>query len=247
MKFIALIFLSYIPLLNFSKAKSSADQPIHRQVSQNEDASDAWTKDELKAANTAGNALYLSRQERDLVMYMNLARLDGERFFNTFFQEYVDLHNSRMRKYSNYNALKISRTGSYYRSLERDMKAIKGLNMLYPDQALSKVAASHGKDMDRNNYAAHNSLNKTTPKQRISTIYPNRSMAENLAFGFEEGIANVCMLLLDQGVPNLGHREVMLSTKYKLNFAGVYIGPHKGYRFCAVIDFVSLPVVEQIR
>lgn len=212
-----------------------------------QDASSAWTKEELKQANTAGASLYLSRQERDLVLYMNLARLDGERFFNTFFQEYVELHNTRMRKYSNYNALKIDRKGSYYRSLERDIKTIKGLNMLYPDQALTRVAASHAKDMDRNNYAAHNSLDKRTPKQRIGTIYPNRSMAENLAFGFDEGLANVCMLLLDQGVPNLGHREVMLSTKYKLNFVGVSIGPHKGYRYCAVIDFVSLPVVEPLK
>jgi hypothetical protein len=212
-----------------------------------QDASSAWTKEELKMANTAGNSLYLNRQERDLVMYMNLARVDGERFFNTFFQEYVDVHNARMRKYSNYNALRISRTGSYYRSLERDMKAIKGLNMLYPDQALTRVAAAHVRDLDKNNLAAHNSSDGRTAKDRINQAYPNRTMAENIAFGFDEGLANVCMLLLDQGVPNLGHREVMLSKKYKLNFVGVSIGPHKGYRYCAVIDFVSLPVAENTR
>ena len=228
------------PALDNTINTSYKSFPIQSDI--RKDSSDAWTKEELKMANTAGNAFYLNRQERDLVMYMNLARLDGERFFNTFFQDYVNIHNARMRKYSNYEALRINRSNSYYRSLERDLKSIKNLNMLYPDQVLSKVALSHVKDLDRNNFAGHNSSDGRTAKDRINKVYPNRSMAENCAFGFEEGLANVCMLLLDQGVPNLGHREVMLSTKYKLNFVGVAIGPHKGYKYCAVIDFVALPL-----
>ncbi|MFA4869497.1 MAG: CAP domain-containing protein [Pedobacter sp.] len=200
-----------------------------------------WTKEELKMANTAGNASYLTGEEKDIVIYMNLVRMDGERFFNTFLQDFIDDHNQKMKQYSNYDRLKISRNDSYYRSLERDLKNIKLLPVFWPDEALSWVAKQHAKDMNKNNYAAHNSKDGRTAIQRIAKMYPKKSSGENLSFGFSSGLANVCMLLIDKGVPDLGHRKMILNTSYQLNTVGISIQPHKTYRYCAVIDFVALP------
>ncbi|HEX8607353.1 MAG TPA: CAP domain-containing protein, partial [Pedobacter sp.] len=72
-----LILFFFIPLLstNHVTDKSSQAEP--------------WTKEELRAANTAGDAKYLTGEEKDMVIYMNLARMDGEKFFNTYFQDYM--------------------------------------------------------------------------------------------------------------------------------------------------------------
>lgn len=201
----------------------------------------AWTKAELKMANTAGNADYLTAEEKDIVIYMNLVRMDGERFFNTFLQDFIDDYNEKMKQYSNYERLKISRTDNYYRSLRNDLKNIKLLPVFWPDEALSWVAKQHAKDLNRNNFAAHRSSDGRMPKDRIGKIYPKRSSGENLAFGFSSGLGNVCLLLLDKGVPDLGHRKMILNTSFQLNTVGVSIHPHKTYRHCAVIDFVALP------
>ncbi|MNE94399.1 hypothetical protein D3C80_1923560 [compost metagenome] len=72
-------------------------------------------------------------------------------------------------------------------------------------------------------------------------MYPKKSSGENLSFGFSSGLGNVCMLLIDKGVPDLGHRKMILNTSYQLNTVGISIQPHKTYRYCAVIDFVALP------
>lgn len=204
-----------------------------------------WTKEELKMANTAGNAPYLTGEEKDIVIYMNLVRMDGERFFNTFLQDFIDDYNEKMQKYSNYNKLKISRTDSYYLSLQRDLKNIRLLPVFWPDEALSWVAKQHAKDLNRNNFAAHNSSDGRTAKDRIAKMYPKKSSGENLAFGFSSGLGNVCLLLLDKGVPDLGHRKMILNTSYQLNTVGVSIQAHKTYRYCAVIDFVALPHSQQ--
>lgn len=206
-----------------------------------QDDKNLWSEEELKKANTAKNALYLSAQERDLVMYMNLVRIDGERFFNTYFQEFAELHNTQMLQYSNYRQLRIDKTDRYYKSLAKDLNAIKDLPMLYPDEALSWVAKQHGKDMDKYNYASHTSKDGRSVKDRISSMYPKRSLGENLAFGFSTGLGNVCMLLLDKGVPDLGHRKLILNTSLKLNYVGVSIQTHKGYKYSSVTDFVGLP------
>jgi len=201
----------------------------------------SWSKEELRSANTAGDAKYLSAEEKDMIIYMNLVRMDGEKFFNTYFQDFVNRHNTKMQQYSNYNEIKISRTDKYYKSLEKDLKGIKGLPPFWPDEAMSWVAKQHAKDMNNRNYAAHNSLNGKTVRDRIGSMYPRKACGENLAFGYAGGMDNICMLLLDKGVANLGHRKIILDTGYKFNFVGVSIQSHKGYKYCSVTDFVSLP------
>lgn len=202
---------------------------------------DGWTKEELRMANTAGNAGYLTAEEKDMVIYMNLARMDGAKFFNTYFQDFVEAHNRKMMQYGNYNEVKVDRNDRYYASLKKDLENIRDLPVFWPDEALSQVAKLHAKDLNRYNIAGHVSKDGRTVAQRIGKVYPNKSNAECLAFGFNSGLANVCMLLLDKGVADLGHRKIILNTSSKLNRVGLSILSHQRYRYCAVIDFVALP------
>lgn len=227
MKLSVLILFLFAPLL---KANTLAAQQVNT----------TFTKEELRMANTAGNSSYLNGQEKDMVMYLNLARINGAKFFLTFFQEFVDDYNRKMQQYSNYSQLKVNRNDSYYRSLKKTLMESSNLPVFWPDEALSKVARKHAEDLNRNNLASHLSSDGRTLKDRIDALYPNKSHGENLAFGFPTGLGNVCMLLLDKGVPDLGHRKSLLNSSYKLNTIGVNIGPHKSYRYCAVIDLVAL-------
>lgn len=202
---------------------------------------DSWTREELRMANTAGNADYLTAEEKDMVIYMNLARMDGARFFDTYFQEFVDAHNQEMQQYGNYDEVKVSRNSSYYRSLRKDLERVKNFPVFWPDEALSRIARAHGKDLNRNNFTGHKSSDGRSVAQRIGAVYPNKSNGECLAFGFSSGLSNICMLLLDKGVADLGHRKILLNTSSKLNTVGLSIQSHKRYRYTAVIDFVSLP------
>ncbi len=214
---------------------------IQRAAAVTPSPQDNWTEEELAMANTARNASYLTAEEKDVIFYMNLVRMDGTRFFNTYFQEFVTVYNQQMLRYANYNELKVDKKDRFYRGLEIDLKTIKGLSLFYPDESLSYGARQHGREMNRYNSAGHNSRDGRTAKDRINKYYPNRSLAENLAFGFPTGLANVCMLLLDKGVNDLGHRKNILNTTLGLNIVGVSIQPHPTYRYSATIDFAGIP------
>ena len=200
-----------------------------------------WTQEELDNANTARNTDYLNEEEKQIVFYMNLARTDGRKFFNTYFQDFANAYNIDMQQYSNYNDLKVNRKDRYYRGLQEDLENIKGLPLFSPDETLTWIAQQHAKDLSKNNKAGHKSTDGRTVQDRIGKYYPRRSMGENLAFGFSKGLANVCMLLLDKNVPDLGHRKTILGTGYQLSLVGVNIRKHPGYKYCAVIDFISAP------
>ncbi len=200
-----------------------------------------WSKDELSRANTAQGIDYLSLEEQNIIFYMNLIRMDGEKFFNTYFKDFVKYHNQRMKQYRNYQELKINAYDRYYRGLEVDLKKVKNLGLFYPDETLTYVALQHSKDMNKHDIAGHESSDGRSPQDRTAKYYPNRAMAENLAFGFAKGLDNVCMLLLDKGVPDLGHRKNILNATSGLNIVGVSIQRHPTYKYVATIDFVGIP------
>lgn len=200
-----------------------------------------WSREQLRLANTAENVSYLNREEKNMIFFLNLIRMDGPLFFKTYFQDYVNENNQEMKKYGNYTDLRIERSNKYYRSLEKDLKNIKDLPLIYPDRALSKISEAHANDMNRNNLVSHDSSNGDTFVERISNIYPNHSMAENLAFGSVTGLEIMCALLLDMRVPGLGHRKNILNTSMKFTHVGVSIKPHPFYRISGVMDFISFP------
>jgi uncharacterized protein YkwD len=237
MKSILLTLLLILPLLQPATSKPNRNTTIQASALN-------WTGEELAMANTAKDVDYLSDEEKKIIFYMNLARMDGTRFFNTYFQTFVDSHNQKMKRYSNYKDLKVNRYDAYYRGLEQDLKRAKNLGILYPDETLTYVSDQHGKDMNRHNISGHVSSDGRTMVNRIEKYYKNRGMAENLAFGFSGALENVCMLLLDTGIPDVGHRKNILNTTLGLNLVGVSIQPHPHYKFSATIDFVAVPTVK---
>jgi uncharacterized protein YkwD len=200
-----------------------------------------WTDAEFRKANTAANASYLSNEEKNIVMYMNLIRLDGEKFYYTFLEDYINNYNAKVRKYRNYNELRITRNNSYYTSLLKHLRGVKNLQMFYPDDRLTSLSRNHAQDLNRNNLDTHESSNGDKFSKRLSKYFPNKAMSENIDFGYSNSLDIVCHLLLDCGVPSLGHRFNLLDQKYKLNTVGVSIQPHPSYIWCAVIDFVAQP------
>jgi len=203
-----------------------------------------WTDAEFHRANTAANATYLTNEEKNVVMYMNLIRIDGEKFYYTFLEDYINNYNAKVKQYRNYNELRIARNNSYYTSLLKHLKGIKNLPVFYPNHKLTALSRSHAQDLNRNNLDTHESSNGNTFSKRLSKYFPNKAMSENIDFGFSNSLDIVCHLLLDCGVPSLGHRFNLLDQKIKLNTVGVSIQPHPSYSWCAVIDFVALPTAD---
>ena len=199
-----------------------------------------WTDAEFKRANTAAFSDYLSNEEKNIVLYMNLIRINGEKFYYTFLQDYINNYNEKVRRYRDYNELKIAKNNSYYLSLLKQVR-VKNLPMFYPDERLTELSRSHATDLNKTNLDSHESSNGDKFNKRLAKYFPNKPMSENIDFGYSNSLDIVCHLLLDCGVPSLGHRFNILDQKYKLNTIGVSIQPHPSYSWCAVIDFVAQP------
>ncbi|TDG34884.1 CAP domain-containing protein [Pedobacter changchengzhani] len=200
-----------------------------------------WTAAEFKKADTGEFVSYLTDDEKDVIFYMNLIRLDGDKFFNTYIQDYVTAYNESVKRYRNYNQLKITLDNSYYKSLRTHLQRVKNFPLFFPDEKLTRASRNHAIDLKIHNIDTHEGSNGDSFAKRLSKYFPNKVVSENIDFGYNKGLDIVCHLLLDCGVPSLGHRYTILDQKYNLNLVGVNIQSHPSNKYCTVIDFVAQP------
>lgn len=178
-------------------------------------------KSMLDKANTAKNVTYLSKTEKDVILYMNLARLDG----NWFIEHVYNKKTSFVSMFSS----------SYQKSLVKDLKKVKSRPMLKPAKGLTKSARYHAKDMGGKGKTGHNSSDGTGTFERIKKYAEGGYMAENCQYGHRGALDIVLDLLVDDGISSLGHRKNILNSNF--SYVGVAVEPHKVYGVNCVQDF----------
>ncbi len=189
-----------------------------------------FTDEEMKYANTAVDANYMSDDEKRMIFLCNLARLDGERFAQEYLTPYLK-----------------GETGKNIQSLQEDLKNTRDLAMFVPLKELHQAATYHIQEMKESQQFEHSSPNGDSPGTRIKKFVQNvrassenigaRTSAKDLALDF------TIQLLIDNGVESLGHRKVILGQgNIKYDKIGVAIGegPVGSYKYVCVQDFVVL-------
>lgn len=175
-----------------------------------------FTKEQQDKANTAKDVTYLTTEEKTLIYFCNLARLDGKSFSDAFFNDF--------RESDNYHE----------KSLVETLDTIKDYPMLMPNEQLCKAAAYHVNDIGPKGLTGHQSSDGTSTLDRVSRYYKTSAMGENIAYGDGNAFHITYRFLLDKNVLPPGHRKNIL--KYKHARIGVSIGPHTEYTVCCVMD-----------
>ena len=183
-----------------------------------EDLWDKWNEETIKKANTAAGYQYYSEDEKKVVLFMNLARLDGKLFAETILTEYVR---------SNGIA-----DNAYLKSLYRDLRKLGSLDPLIPQDDLTSIAQGHATASGKSGHVGHKDF-----KSRFEPYMgnPYNNVGENCSYGYAKAIDIVVTLLIDDGVKGVGHRVNTLKPEF--NSVGVAIREHKTYRYNCVIDF----------
>ena len=178
----------------------------------------AWNTEVVRTLNTAADLEYLNEEEKKVILFMNMARHDGPLFAETFLNSYMQ--ENQLEK------------NSYTKSLHRDLKKTMRLVPLIPEQDLTAVAQGHAKKSGEKGTTGHSGF-----KKRFEPLMgnPYSHVGENCSYGYEQAIAIVISLLIDEGVKELGHRKNMLAPDF--NSIGIAIKPHKTYRTNCVMDF----------
>ena len=210
MKKIFLLLATAVLLFSFSKPVG--DYPF-----------DKWDASTLEKANAAKGESTYSAEEKKVVFYTNLVRMNPDLFAKTYFQKYMDSTKTKFTSFA--NSLKNDLTTKY-----------KPMEILTVKQDLTEEATDHAKDSGKKGNLGHftgDGKSYEVRMKKFKGVYS--STAENCDYGNNDGLSIVMHLLIDEGQGTVEHRKIIMDKNLK--FVGVSIQPHKKEKWTCVMDF----------
>ena len=189
--------------------------------------------------NTANDAAYLNEVEREVIHELNKVRSNPKRYAEEYMEELLTAFNGKLFTIP---GQKIPiRTEEGIKPLKECIRILKKTDprpLLQPAKGLAKAAQELVEDQQKHGGLGHISRKGATPQKRIEK-YGNWDIcaSEDITYGSVEARHIVISLLIDDGVPNRGHRENILNPC--THFAGVAKGNHPTYRVICVIDYAG--------
>jgi uncharacterized protein YkwD len=207
------LLLSAAALL-FSFSKPAGTYPFEK-----------WDAATLEKANTAKDAAGYSDEEKKVVLYANLARLNPDLFAKTYFQKYMD-------------STKTKET-SFTRSLKNDLSTkYKPMEVLTLKEDLTAEAKDHAEDSGKKGNLGHFTSDGKSYDFRMKKFKDTyTTTAENCDYGNKDGLSIVMHLLIDEGQGTIEHRKIIMDKNLK--YVGASIQAHKKEKWTCVMDFAA--------
>lgn len=116
---------------------------------------------------------------------------------------------------------------SYSESLISELNTVLPTSFLIPHTKLNTIAHTHAKDLGSTGHQiSHNSSSGATFQKRMNDGGIFSCVSENIYQGKARALQSVLFLLIDNGVPNLGHRKNILNKD--MHSIGIAFYPIKG-------------------
>lgn len=182
--------------------------------------------DKAKAA-TVNHITKLSAEEKGLYYYLNLARISPGIYAEKYLQPFLNSREceSLLPEACNSDTLSIWYMYYYERSLYIAMKKMQAAPALNFDEACRVSAECHAISTGKKGLVTHSRQDGCTSDFSGECCYYGSNDPQRIITG----------LLIDGGVPSLGHRLICLDRAYSI--LGVAIRSHTSYGNNAVLDF----------
>ena len=208
----------YVNNKHNTSASSNSQQSSNKVQTPQASNTNAWTNEELCAANTAATCPYMTQLERDVMMYINLARLYPKKFARIEVEDYE--HAEGLGVYPSFP--------QYKQSLLKMLNSMEPAQALYPRYEYYQAAYCWAEESGRLGISGHS---------RVSCETLN--VAECCSYVVHTAIDITLQWLIDDNVPSLGHRINCLNPEYSK--AGISYMPHSTAGQCTVLDLNHAP------
>ena len=120
----------------------------------------------------------------------------------------------------------------------RLLERTRPLPALRWEPGLARAAEDHAADIGKRGVLDHFGAGGESPLDRVARYGILQGPGgENIAVAFSDPRLVVVYLLIDDGVPDRGHRKAFVDRRYEQ--VGVGCGPHARFRTVCVIDFAA--------
>ena len=187
---------------------------------------------------TTNKAEYLDQFENQVIIELNKVRLNPAKYAEDKLARLVHNYDGKLLNIDGKIPIRTQEGKKALLDCLRDMKQAKPLPPLSPSQGLSQVAQILLKEQQRSGRIGHIGNRGSTPQSRVEKIGTwTGELSENITYGNDSPQMVVINLLIDDGVPNRGHRKNILNPKF--NEVGIAAGSHPKYKQMCVMEMAG--------
>ena len=169
-----------------------------------------WTIQEFESANTAKNIKAITQEEKEVIQYINLARIYPKKFALIELKKAIDDG--------------LYKETEFTKSLRVTLNQMTPVGLLTFDQTMFQLANCFALECGKSGAVGHD---------RVRCV--DGFDAECCSYDCQTGLTVTLQLLIDQDVQSLGHRKICLDDEFAK--VGVSIKPHSYYNYCCILDF----------
>lgn len=193
---------------------------------------------DIEKLDTAKDADYLSGIEKDVVLEMNMVRSDPKKYAALYIQPKLQYFNGNNYSVPGQITLVTQEGKKAVDGCIAALSKMKAVEILTPEKGLSLGIKDHVIDQGKTGQTGHAGSDKSDPFKRIGRYGGGyKTAGENLEYGSNTGRDIVTSLLIDDGVPNRGHRTNIMNKDFAQT--GVAFGTHPEYRNMCGITYAA--------
>jgi uncharacterized protein YkwD len=191
----------------------------------------------LTQAHSVENMDYLSPLEKKIVQEMNFARSNPAEyasFLNALKQHY---DGKLLKKPGKIPLVTQEGVGAVDEALDF-LRSADQLPPLSPSRGMSMGARDHVEDQGPKGLIGHQGSDGSDAGDRVNRYGAwEKQVGENISYGGDDAREIVMGFIIDDGVPERGHRKNLFNPNYHV--VGVACGPHAVYHTMCVITFAG--------
>lgn len=164
----------------------------------------------------------LNSTQEEWFYWTNYSRSNPRRFWDSVVAPILKVYPSLRNSYAN--------------SLKVDLYRVGPLPLLQLNENLSRIAQSLAGELAKKGAKpSHTSPSGSTFEDRMSSVNVKRCAGENISFGPPNALLMLVLLYIDEGVPDLGHRNSLLNPSFVE--MGIGIGSYPDNKYMVVQNF----------